>query len=158
MFAGKLHAITNPVFESTSEQIMNAFKLANMTSCRSPKQNIKQLSQSIIHFHWHLLVSRCTFHTPFAFPVKWDNQFHTSACFISLIKSWRCQLGAGYLRVQFILLLVYRGWATVESQEGPVGRKVRYQLLWPRQMSARQSDNLWPRSEEKIKRGYMQDL
>lgn len=37
----------------------------------------------------------------------------------------------------------------VESQKGPLGRKVRYQLLWPRQMSARQSDHLWPRGEEK---------
>lgn len=46
----------------------------------------------------------------------------------------------------------------LKSQEGPVGRKVRYQLLWPRQMSARQSDNLWPGGGEKNQRGCVQDL
>lgn len=70
----------------------------------SPKHDIKQPPRSIIHFHWHQPVSRCTLHTSFAFPVEWNNQFHSPACFISLIKSWHCQLSAEYLRVQFMAL------------------------------------------------------
>lgn len=51
-----------------------------------------------------------------SFPVKWDNQFHTPACFISLIKSWHCQLGLEYLGVKFILLRVY--WAGQQLKGG----------------------------------------
>lgn len=54
-------------------------------------------------------VSRCTFHTPFASTLKWDNQFLIHLCFRSLIKSGHCQLGVEYLRVHFLKLLVYWG-------------------------------------------------
>lgn len=121
-----------------------------MSGCRSPKHTIKQLAQSIIHFFWHLPASRCTFLTSFAYPVKWDNEFRAPACFISLIKSCRCQLGVEYLGAQFTPLLVHRGRATVGNQEGAVGRKVRYQLLWPPQMSARQSVNLRGENQKRL--------
>ena len=45
-----------------------------------------------------------------------------------------------------------------KARRDQLAEKVRYQLLWPRQMSARQSDHLWPGGGEKNQRGYVQDL
>ena len=60
--------------------------------------------------------------------------------------------------IHMAALLVYRAMAVAKTHKGWAGGKVKYQLLWPRQMSARQSDHLRPRGEEKIKRSYIRGI
>lgn len=80
-----LHTETNQAFsDSTSEQLMTAFNRQTLGGCsKSQSTTSNSFPRSIIHFYWHLLVSRCTFHTPFTFLVKWDNQFHPCMFYMS---------------------------------------------------------------------------